>query len=59
VKEVVSALLIDLGWPARQPVRPGRHRANACEQEHVLARFGTMLQEPGTPYFNVTIVEAA
>ncbi len=25
-KEVVSGLLIDLGWPAREPVRPRRHR---------------------------------
>jgi hypothetical protein len=33
--------------------------ANACGQEHVLALFGTMLQELGTPYFNITIVDAA
>jgi hypothetical protein len=58
VKEVVSALLIDLGWPPDSLFDLGGI-ANACGQEHVLARFGTMLQELGTPYFNVTIVEAA
>jgi hypothetical protein len=25
----------------------------------VLARFGTMLKKLGTPYFNITIVDAA
>ncbi len=57
-KEVVSALLIDLGWP-RESLFDLGGIANAYGQEHYLALFGTLLQELGTPYFNITIVTAA
>jgi hypothetical protein len=56
-KEVVSSLLIDLGW-ARESLFDLGGIANAYGQEHYLALFGTMLQKLGTPYFNITIVKA-
>ena len=56
-KEVVSGLLIDLGWP-RESLFDLGGIANAYGQEHYLALFGTMLQKLGTPYFNIAIVEA-
>jgi 8-hydroxy-5-deazaflavin:NADPH oxidoreductase len=56
-KEVVSGLLIDLGWP-RESLFDLGGIANAYGQEHYLALFGTMLQKLGTPYFNITIVKA-
>jgi 8-hydroxy-5-deazaflavin:NADPH oxidoreductase len=57
-KEVVSGLLIDLGWPAESLFDLGGI-ANAYGQEHFLALFGTMLQKLGTPYFNIAVVKAA
>ena len=57
-KEVVSGLLIDLGWP-RESLFDLGGIANAYGQEHYLALFGTMLQKLGTPYFNIAIVKAA
>jgi predicted dinucleotide-binding enzyme len=57
-KEVVSGLLIDLGWPHESLFDLG-DIANAYGQEHYLALFGTMLQQLGTPYFNLAIVKAA
>jgi 8-hydroxy-5-deazaflavin:NADPH oxidoreductase len=57
-KEVVSGLLIDLGWP-RDSLFDLGGIANAYGQEHYLALFGTMLQTLGTPYFNIAIVKAA
>jgi 8-hydroxy-5-deazaflavin:NADPH oxidoreductase len=56
-KEVVSGLLIDLGWP-RESLFDLGGIANAYGQEHYLALFGAMLQKLGTPYFNIAIVEA-
>jgi predicted dinucleotide-binding enzyme len=56
-KEVVSGLLIDLGWP-RESLFDLGGIANAYGQEHYLALFGTMLQKLGTPYFNITIVKS-
>jgi 8-hydroxy-5-deazaflavin:NADPH oxidoreductase len=56
-KEVVSDLLIDLGWP-RESLFDLGSIANAYGQEHYLALFGTMLQKLGTPYFNIAIVRA-
>ena len=57
-KEVVSGLLIDLGWP-RESLFDLGGIANAYGQEHYLALFGTILQKLGTPYFNIAIVKAA
>ena len=57
-KEVVSGLLIDLGWP-RDSLFDLGGIANAYGQEHYLALFGTILQKLGTPYFNIAIVKAA
>ena len=57
-KEVVSGLLIDLGWP-RESLFDLGGIANAYGQEHYLALFGTMLQKLGTPYFNIAIVNGA
>ena len=57
-KEVVSGLLIDLGWPPESLFDLGGI-ANAYGQEHYLALFGSMLQTLGTPYFNIAIVKAA
>ncbi len=57
-KEVVSGLLIDLGWPPESLFDLGGI-ANAYGQEHYLALFGTILQKLGTPYFNIAIVKAA
>ncbi len=57
-KEVVSGLLIDLGWP-RESLFDLGGIANAYGQEHYLALFGTILQKLGTPYFNITVVQAA
>jgi predicted dinucleotide-binding enzyme len=57
-KDVVSSLLVDLGWP-RESLFDLGGIANAYGQEHYLALFGTMLQKLGTPYFNIAIVKAA
>jgi 8-hydroxy-5-deazaflavin:NADPH oxidoreductase len=57
-KEVVSELLVDLGWP-RDSLFDLGGIANAYGQEHYLVLFGTMLQKLGTPYFNIAIVRAA
>jgi 8-hydroxy-5-deazaflavin:NADPH oxidoreductase len=57
-KEVVSRLLTDLGWP-RESLFDLGGIANAYGQEHYLALFGTILQNLGTPYFNIAIVKAA
>jgi hypothetical protein len=57
-KEVVSHLLVDLGWP-RESLFDLGGIANAYGQEHYLALFGTVLQKLGTPYFNITIITAA
>jgi 8-hydroxy-5-deazaflavin:NADPH oxidoreductase len=57
-KEVVSGLLIDLGW-SRESLFDLGGIANAYGQEHFLALFGTMLQKLGTPYFNIAIIKAA
>jgi 8-hydroxy-5-deazaflavin:NADPH oxidoreductase len=56
-KDVVSGLLADLGWPPESLFDLGGI-ANAYGQEHYLALFGAMLQQLGTPYFNVAIVTA-
>lgn len=56
-KEVVSGLLIDLGWP-RESLFDLGGIANSYGQEHYLALFGTILQTLGTPYFNIAIVKA-
>jgi predicted dinucleotide-binding enzyme len=57
-KGVVSQLLVDLGW-ARESLFDLGGIAKAYGQEHYLALFGTMLQQLGTPYFNIAIVTAA
>jgi predicted dinucleotide-binding enzyme len=57
-KELVSSLLVDLGWPAESLFDLGGI-ANAYGQEHYLALFGSMLQKLGTPYFNIAVVQAA
>ena len=57
-KEVVSGLLIDLGWPRESLLDLGGI-ANAYGQEHYLALFGSMLQQLGTPYFNIAVVKAS
>ena len=57
-KEVVSGLLIDLGWP-RESLFDLGGIVNAYGQEHYVALFGAMVQKLGTPYFNITIVKAA
>ena len=56
-KEVVSGLLVDLGWP-RQSLFDLGGIANAYGQEHYLPLFGTLLQQLGTPLFNIAIVNA-
>jgi predicted dinucleotide-binding enzyme len=56
-KEVVTGLLIDLGWPAESLFDLGGI-ANAYGQEHYLPLFGMMLKQLGTPYFNIAIVKA-
>jgi hypothetical protein len=56
-KEVVSSLLIDLGW-ARESLFDLGGIANAYGQEHYLALFGSMLQKLDTPYFNIAVVQA-
>jgi predicted dinucleotide-binding enzyme len=57
-KEVVSGLLGDLGWP-RESLFDLGGIASAYGQEHYIALFGTMLQQLGTPYFNIAVVKAA
>jgi predicted dinucleotide-binding enzyme len=57
-KDVISGLLVDLGWPGESLCDLGGI-ANAYGQEHYLALFGTILQKLGTPYFNIAIVKAA
>ena len=57
-KEVVSGLLIDLGWP-RDSLFDLGGIASAYGQEHYMVLFGTLLQKLGTPYFNIAIVTAA
>ena len=56
-KEVVSSLLVDLGWPAESLFDLGGI-ANAYGQEHYLALFGSILQKLDTPYFNIAVVQA-
>ena len=51
-KEVVSGLLVDLGWPRASLVDLGGI-ASAFAQEHDLALFGALMQQLGTPYFNI------
>ena len=57
-KEVVSGLLVDLGWPRQSLIDLGGI-ANAFAQEHYLALFGALMQQLGTPYFNIAIVQGA
>ena len=57
-KEVVGGLLGDLGWP-RESLFDLGGIASAYGQEHYIALFGTMLQQLGTPYFNIAVVKAA
>jgi hypothetical protein len=57
-KELVSGLLVDLGWP-RESLFDLGGIANAYGQEHYLALFGPILQKLGTPYFNIAVVAAA
>ena len=57
-KGVVAGLLGDLGWPGESLFDLGSI-ASAYGQEHYLALFGTMLQQLGTPYFNIAVVKAA
>ena len=57
-KDVVAGLLGDLGWP-RESLFDLGGIASAYGQEHYLALFGTMLQQLGTPYFNIAVVKAA
>lgn len=57
-KEVISGLLVDLGWP-RESLFDLGGIANAYGQEHYIALFGTILEKLGTPYFNIAIVKAA
>ena len=57
-KDIVSGLLVDLGWPSESLFDLGGI-ANAYGQEHYLALFGTILHKLGTPYFNIAVVKAA
>jgi 8-hydroxy-5-deazaflavin:NADPH oxidoreductase len=57
-KDVVAGLLTDLGWP-RESLFDLGGIANAFGQEHYLALFGTILEQLGTPYFNIALVAAA
>jgi predicted dinucleotide-binding enzyme len=57
-KEVVAGLLIGLGWPPESLFDLGGI-ANAYGQEHYLPLFGTIMQQLGTPAFNIAIVKAA
>ena len=57
-KEVISSLLVDLGWPRESLLDLGGI-VNAYGQEHYLALFGSILQKLDTPYFNIAIVHAA
>jgi predicted dinucleotide-binding enzyme len=57
-KQVVAGLLNDLGWPPESLFDLGGI-ANAYGQEHYLPLFGTIMQQLGTPSFNIAIVKAA
>ncbi len=57
-KEVVSSLLVDLGW-TRESLFDLGGITHAYGQEHYLALFGSMLQKLDTPYFNIAVVQAA
>jgi predicted dinucleotide-binding enzyme len=57
-KDIVSGLLVDLGWP-RESLFDLGGIANAYGQEHYLALFGTILRTLDTPYFNIAIVKPA
>ncbi len=57
-KDIVSGLLVDLGW-TRESLFDLGEIANAYGQEHYLALFGSMLQKLGTPYFNIAVVGSA
>jgi 8-hydroxy-5-deazaflavin:NADPH oxidoreductase len=56
-KQVVSGLLTDLGWSPESLLDLGGI-ANAAGQEQYLALFGAMMQQLGTPYFNIAVVKA-
>jgi predicted dinucleotide-binding enzyme len=57
-KAVVTGLLVDLGWAPTSLIDLG-DITNAFAQEHYLALFGALMQQLGTPYFNIAIVQAA
>jgi len=57
-KELVSSLLVDLGW-ARESLFDLGGIAHAYGQEHYLALFGSILQKLDTPHFNIAVVQAA
>jgi 8-hydroxy-5-deazaflavin:NADPH oxidoreductase len=57
-KELVSSLLVDLGW-ARESLFDLGGIAHAHGQEHYLALFGSILQKLDTPFFNIAVVQAA
>jgi predicted dinucleotide-binding enzyme len=57
-KELVSGLLVDLGWPPDSLFDLGGI-AHAYGQEHYLALFGSILQKLDSPMFNVAVVNVA